>query len=243
VGRRQTCRVSAYGPHYVRVANNRLKGRRLDSDCRTATETLSMFAEIRLSILAEAAGISMISSHERRRWKRDVTRAVIAVVVVATASALGQIATYPNLSPWYASLIKPSFDPPNWVFAPVWTTLYALMAFALWRILRLSPSSTERVTALGLFLLQRALNAAWSWMFFWAHSSYHRVRCAPSAPSVAVLRELLQQNPNASFPEQGCASQAICPSCRPHRSETSSRRPAPSIYPDLISDRHRRWLR
>jgi translocator protein len=100
---------------------------------------------------------------------RTVLSALQAVGVVAAASILGQIATYPNLSPWFASLAKPSFNPPNWVFAPVWTTLYALMAFALWRILRLRGSSL-RTTAVSLFFIQLALNAAWSWMFFWAHS-------------------------------------------------------------------------
>jgi tryptophan-rich sensory protein len=101
--------------------------------------------------------------------KRDATFAVFALGVVAATSILGQIATYPNLVPWYAG--KPSFNPPNWIFAPVWTALYALMAFALWRILRArKPSGMERRYAVGLFLLLLALNAAWSWMFFWAHS-------------------------------------------------------------------------
>jgi translocator protein len=100
---------------------------------------------------------------------RTVISALVAVGAVVTASILGQIATYPNLSPWFAGLAKPSFNPPNWVFAPVWTTLYALMAFALWRILRLRGSSL-RTTAVSLFFIQLALNAAWSWMFFWAHS-------------------------------------------------------------------------
>jgi benzodiazapine receptor len=84
-------------------------------------------------------------------------------------SILGQIATYPNLSPWFADLTKPSLNPPNWVFAPVWTALYALMAVALWRIL-LSPGSSLRTTAVSLFFIQLAFNAGWSWMFFWAHS-------------------------------------------------------------------------
>jgi len=102
--------------------------------------------------------------------KRDITFAVIALALVAATSILGQIATYPNLSPWYAGLAKPSFNPPNWIFAPIWTTLYALMAFGLWRILRVQKSSKHLHYAVGLFLLLLALNAAWSWMFFWAHS-------------------------------------------------------------------------
>jgi tryptophan-rich sensory protein len=53
----------------------------------------------------------------------------------------------------------------------VWTTLYALMAFALWRILRVQgPPDGRRNYAIGLFLFLLVLNAAWSWMFFWAHS-------------------------------------------------------------------------
>ena len=102
--------------------------------------------------------------------KRDTAFAVFAIAIVAATSILGQIATYPNLIPWYAGLAKPDFNPPNWIFAPVWTTLHALMAFALWRILRVQKSSSaHRHYAICLFLLLLALNAAWSWMFFWAH--------------------------------------------------------------------------
>src|SRR5579864_5054556 len=103
--------------------------------------------------------------------RRDAAFAALSLGLVAAASILGQIATFPNLVPWYAGLIKPSFNPPNWVFAPVWTALYALMAFALWRILR-NPSAvaSRRRSAVVLFVLLLMLNAAWSWMFFWAHS-------------------------------------------------------------------------
>jgi translocator protein len=104
-----------------------------------------------------------------RSRRRDIGAGVVAVAAVVAVSLCGQVATYPNLAPWYASLAKPSFNPPNWVFAPVWSALYALMAFALWRILRLAPSPARRY-ALVLFFLQLALNAAWSWMFFAAHS-------------------------------------------------------------------------
>ena len=103
-------------------------------------------------------------------WSRDIGFGVLAVIAVAAASVVGQLATYPNLAPWYAGLNKPSFNPPNWIFGPVWTALYALMAFAVWRILRLPKASATRRVALGLFFVQLALNAAWSWMFFGAHN-------------------------------------------------------------------------
>ena len=102
-------------------------------------------------------------------WSRDLGFGFLAIVVVAATLVVGQFATYPNLAPWYAGLVKPSFNPPNWVFGPVWTTLYLLMAFAVWRILRL-PTAAERRWALCLFFAQLALNAAWSWMFFAAHN-------------------------------------------------------------------------
>src|SRR6185437_7983409 len=101
---------------------------------------------------------------------RDVGFGILAIIAVAAASVIGQLATYPNLAPWYAGLVKPSFNPPNWVFAPVWTTLYVLMAFAVWRILRLPETTAARRLALTLFFAQLALNAAWSWMFFGGHS-------------------------------------------------------------------------
>ena len=101
--------------------------------------------------------------------RRDIGMAALAVAAVVAASLLGQSATYPNLAPWYAGLVKPSFNPPNWVFAPAWTALYGLMAFAGWRILRRPPSPPRR-TALILFFSQLVLNVAWSWMFFAAHS-------------------------------------------------------------------------
>lgn len=88
---------------------------------------------------------------------------------VALASFIGQLATRPNLEPWYASLTKPSFNPPNWIFAPVWTTLYVLMAISVWRVLRLPTDTPGRRSALILFFMQLAMNAAWSWMFFQAH--------------------------------------------------------------------------
>jgi len=93
-------------------------------------------------------------------------RASVALLPVIAASLLGQWATYPNIASWYAALVKPSFNPPNWIFAPVWITLYVLMAYAVWRILKVDDRPAERRVALTLFFLQLTLNALWSWLFF-----------------------------------------------------------------------------
>ncbi len=93
-----------------------------------------------------------------------------AILPVVAASVVGQIATFPNLEPWYAGLAKPSFNPPNWIFGPVWTLLYALMALGALRILRLPEGTAGKRPAMMLFFLQLALNAGWSWMFFYTHS-------------------------------------------------------------------------
>jgi tryptophan-rich sensory protein len=90
------------------------------------------------------------------------------VLVVAGASIAGRL---PHIQSgvWYFALAKPPFNPPSWVFAPVWTALYALLALALWRVLRCPPESARRV-ALIFFFVQLALNALWPWMFFGARS-------------------------------------------------------------------------
>ena len=63
---------------------------------------------------------------------------------------------------WYAGLRKPSWTPPNWLFAPVWTALYAMMAVAAWLVWQEVGLARES----GLFLVQLVLNAAWTWLFF-----------------------------------------------------------------------------
>lgn len=105
-------------------------------------------------------------AQEKLRLKLDW--GALAVIAVLAASVAGQLATTPHLA-WYARLAKPSFAPPDGVFGPVWGALYLLMAFAIWRVVNL-PVSPARAAALALFFLQLALNAAWSWMFFGAHS-------------------------------------------------------------------------
>jgi translocator protein len=69
---------------------------------------------------------------------------------------------------WYAHLAKPAFNPPAWIFAPVWTLLYLVMGIAAWLVWR-QRRVARTAPALTLFLLQLALNAAWSWLFFGLH--------------------------------------------------------------------------
>lgn len=80
---------------------------------------------------------------------------------------LGSRATAPAIGGWYAGLVKPAITPPNAVFAPVWTTLYVLMAVAAWLVWR-APDGPGRRAALRVFWIQLALNLAWSWIFFGA---------------------------------------------------------------------------
>jgi benzodiazapine receptor len=69
---------------------------------------------------------------------------------------------------WYLTLAKPSFTPPAWIFAPVWTLLYLLMGLAAWLVWQRSGLAGAKL-ALGLFVVQLVLNAAWSWLFFGEH--------------------------------------------------------------------------
>lgn len=79
-------------------------------------------------------------------------------------SALGALATASSVGTWYAALIKPSFNPPNTAFAPVWTTLYLFIAVAGWRVWRKIGFSDRR--AYALYGVQLVLNLMWSILFF-----------------------------------------------------------------------------
>src|SRR5687768_8315254 len=81
-----------------------------------------------------------------------------------TAAALGAIATA-DARAFYAALAQPSWAPPGWVFGPVWSVLYGLMAVSAWLVWRERGFAGAR-TALVLFLVQLSANALWSWLFF-----------------------------------------------------------------------------
>lgn len=90
----------------------------------------------------------------------------VALLVCAAAAAIGGVATATGVSGWYPTLAKPPFTPPNALFGPVWTLLYALMGIALWLLWRAGGTSPANRPALALFAAQLALNAGWSVVFF-----------------------------------------------------------------------------
>lgn len=82
---------------------------------------------------------------------------------------VGQIGTIPNL-PWYETLAKPGFTPPNWVFGPVWTILYILMGYLFYRLARRPGRVEGRGAAVSAFAVLMVLNVGWTFAFFAAHS-------------------------------------------------------------------------
>ncbi|PIT85824.1 TspO protein [Candidatus Micrarchaeota archaeon CG10_big_fil_rev_8_21_14_0_10_59_7] len=101
--------------------------------------------------------------------KDDVKKLVLSLGACFAAAAIGSFFTMPSIATWYASLAKPAFAPPNWMFAPAWTLLYAMMGIALFLVWREAAKKGAAMTAFGGQLF---LNALWSAAFFGAHSPF-----------------------------------------------------------------------
>ncbi len=91
---------------------------------------------------------------------------IITIVGSQLAGLIGTIFTTPSIPTWYASVEKASLNPPNWVFGPVWTTLYLLMGIAAFLVWKNGWNRKDVKIALGLFVLQLVLNTLWSYIFF-----------------------------------------------------------------------------
>jgi benzodiazapine receptor len=97
---------------------------------------------------------------------RDIWKLVVSIVACLAAGAIGSIFTRSAIPTWYATLEKPVFSPPNWLFAPVWTLLYILMGIAAFLVWRKGSDDRQVKTALIVFLIQLIINASWSVVFF-----------------------------------------------------------------------------
>lgn len=91
--------------------------------------------------------------------------AIVSILIAEGAGLIGSLFTSKSISSWYPAINKPSWNPPNWIFGPVWITLYALMgwaAFLIWE----QKNAPEAETALWLYGIQLVLNILWSVLFF-----------------------------------------------------------------------------
>jgi benzodiazapine receptor len=100
---------------------------------------------------------------------KKALRILAFVLVCELAGIIGSFFTAPSVPGWYAGLAKPPFNPPGWVFAPVWTILYALMGLAAYLVYDKGLKRDDVRKALAVFAVQLILNALWSIVFFGAH--------------------------------------------------------------------------
>ena len=97
---------------------------------------------------------------------KNIVKLTVALVVCELTGVIGAVFTTPAIPVWYATLVKPSFNPPAWIFAPVWTILYTLMGIAVYLVWSKGPKRKEVKIALGIFSVQLILNVLWSFIFF-----------------------------------------------------------------------------
>jgi translocator protein len=99
---------------------------------------------------------------------RSALGLIVCLAVVYAVAGIGGYTTSSSVTSWYATLNRPAWNPPNWVFGPVWGVLYTLMAVAAWLVWRRAGVAPV-VLPLAVFAVQLALNGAWTWIFFGLH--------------------------------------------------------------------------
>lgn len=91
---------------------------------------------------------------------------LISILIPLLTGSIAGFFTTAGVNGWYSAAVKPSFNPPNWIFAPVWTALYILMGIALYLIWKSDAEKSVKQTALILFAVPLVLNFFWSFIFF-----------------------------------------------------------------------------
>ena len=100
-------------------------------------------------------------------FKNKFLTFIMFLVITFSASLIGGLATITFKEPWYSLLNKPTFNPPDWVFAPVWTTLYTMMTVAIWLYWHSKNKNTNTVY---IYFIHLAFNTTWSVVFFLLHN-------------------------------------------------------------------------
>ena len=106
---------------------------------------------------------------------KDIFKLLISIIACQCAGVIGSIFTMSTIPTWYATLQKPLFTPPNWLFAPAWGTLYLLMGISAFIVWRRGLNNLLVKRALIVFLIQLVLNALWSVVFFGLESPLYGI--------------------------------------------------------------------
>lgn len=122
--------------------------------------------------------------------ERSLLRLIACLALCLGVGLANGSVTYPEIPTWYATLSKPSWTPPDWAFPLVWNVLYAMMGVSLWLLWDRAGDASGRRPAITLFLVQLALNAAWSPVFFALHQTRAALAIAV-ALAVAVAATIL----------------------------------------------------
>ena len=96
----------------------------------------------------------------------DIVKLAISIVVCQVTGFIGSVFTLPSIPTWYTTLKKPSFTPPNWLFGPIWTTLYVLMGISVFLIWSRELKDSQVKKSLSIFFIQLIVNVLWSIAFF-----------------------------------------------------------------------------
>ena len=99
--------------------------------------------------------------------KNKIVTFILFLIITFSASLIGGLATFTFKEPWYSLLNKPVFNPPDWVFGPVWTTLYLLMTISIWMYWH---SNNKEMNTVYVYFIHLVFNATWSIVFFAFHN-------------------------------------------------------------------------
>ena len=100
---------------------------------------------------------------------KNLLKLIVCIVICQLAGVIGSIFTMDNISTWYPTLTKPPLQPPNWIFGPVWISLYILMGISLFLVIKNGFSVPGVKAATAMFAVQLVLNSIWSIVFFGMH--------------------------------------------------------------------------
>ncbi|MEO7265765.1 MAG: TspO/MBR family protein [Ferruginibacter sp.] len=98
---------------------------------------------------------------------KNIYKLIISIAIPILVGAVAGYFTSSSVTGWFITLNKPSFNPPNWLFGPVWTALYILMGIAFYLVWRSEPVNATKKQAIILYIIQLTLNFCWSFIFFY----------------------------------------------------------------------------